>query len=131
LPPPPRRPGTWKNFSDLEESLQRSSQERLKPDRSSPNFRDDKVAAEKDYDESYNEEDDDAPRSRRRPAVRPQRENAQFGNDVSYDRFFKDERKDSPRRRRRVRSALERSQGQYPRKVETSSEQEYDEPSEE
>ncbi|KAL3784501.1 hypothetical protein ACHAW5_000063 [Stephanodiscus triporus] len=129
LPPPPRRPGTWKNFSDLDESLQRSSQERLKPDMSFPNFRDDKVAVGKDYDESYNEEDDDAPRSRRRPAVRPQRENAKFGNDVSYDRFFKDEREDSPRRRRRVRSAPERSQGQYSRKVETSSEQEYDEPS--
>jgi hypothetical protein len=116
----------------LEESLQRSSQERLKPDRGSPNFRGDKVEAKKDYDESFDEEDDDAPRRKRRPTLRPQRENAKRGNDApydeEYDRSFKDEREDSPRRRSRVRSAAERSQGQNSRKVETSSEQDYDEP---
>lgn len=131
-PPPPTTSGTWKNFSDLEESLQRSSQERLKPDRGSPNFRGDKVEAKKDYDESFDEEDDDAPGRKRRPTVRPQRENAKRGNDApydeEYDRSFKDEREDSPRRRSRVRSAAERSQGQNSRKVETSSEQDYDEP---
>jgi len=80
-PPPPRTSATWKNFSDLEESLQRSSQERLKPERGSPNFRGDKVEAKKDYDESFDEEDDDAPRRKRRPTVRPQKENAKRGND--------------------------------------------------
>ena len=64
--------------------------------------------------------------------MRPQRENAKRGNDApydeEYDRSFKDEREDSPRRRSRVRSAAERSQGQNSRKVETSSEQDYDEP---
>ena len=130
-PPPPRTSGTWKNFSDLENSLQRSSQERLKPERGSLDYRGDKVGAKTDYDESFDEEDDDAPGRKRRSTVRPQSENAKRGNDVpydeEYDRSIKDERQDSTRRRSRVRSAPVRSQGQNSRKVETSSEQDYDE----
>jgi hypothetical protein len=126
-------PGSWKNFSDLEESLQRSSQERS--ERSSP--REDESSVEDDYDEFNGEGGSGEPRSKGRLTGRPQRERAKSGSNPSnnreYARSYEGERRESPRRDRRVRynPETETSQGVKSRKFEKSSDYDYDEPLEE
>lgn len=120
-------PSRGKNYSDLEKSIQRSSQERLRPLRrstSSPRGDDKLSENDEESNESFDEEYNDAPRPRR---TRHQREDTKQGNYVPYDEYCSynnndDERKeDFLRRSNRVHTtAPESPRRQYSRKDDNS-----------
>jgi len=102
--PPPRRGGanTWTNFSDLEESLQRSNEERIRPESG---------YSDEEEDEYYAE---DSSRRRRR-TQQDDRMNGKMSRQEEYDDSLGNESEGRSRRRSRARSSAveSRSRPQY------------------